>query len=239
MALRPRLAARVGLPLALLWLGFSVAVGPARAVAQQGRPVEGGGSFNDAPLLLPGLYSDTIRKGEALFYAIDVAYGQRLRARVTFLRAPEADAAGFLGENVAMEFITPSRGPTLFGGDNGIFSGRSQLTLADTTPRIGSDQYEEPGTYFVTVEMDDDPGPGGNVEYDILLSLEVLGAPLEQPTPSPLPPTTAPPELPDGAAPPETTGGGPSVVRIYLVSFLIGGLGGAVARLWMKARRGA
>ena len=33
-------------------------------------PIAGAGSFNDAPVLAPGRYKDTLRGGEQLFYAV-------------------------------------------------------------------------------------------------------------------------------------------------------------------------
>src|SRR5262249_32745094 len=56
---------------------------PGVAAAQQSgaRPAVGGGSFNDAPLLAPGRYSDTIRLGERLYYGFAVKAGQRLHVR--------------------------------------------------------------------------------------------------------------------------------------------------------------
>ncbi|MGI8622820.1 MAG: hypothetical protein ACR2NB_04880 [Solirubrobacteraceae bacterium] len=44
--------------LALLASAAMLAWAPAASAA---RPVAGGGSFNDAPLLTPGAYTDTIR----------------------------------------------------------------------------------------------------------------------------------------------------------------------------------
>jgi hypothetical protein len=43
------------------------------------KPVVGGGSFNAAPILQPGSYSDTVLPAEYLYYAVRVGAGQRLR----------------------------------------------------------------------------------------------------------------------------------------------------------------
>lgn len=64
--------------LAILATAATLACAPAAAAAA--RPVAGGGSFNDAPLLTPGAYTDTIRLDETLFYAVRLAPGQRLSA---------------------------------------------------------------------------------------------------------------------------------------------------------------
>ena len=46
-------------------------------------PIAGGGSFNDAPVLAPGKYKDTLRGGEQLFYAVTLKPGQQLTAGAT------------------------------------------------------------------------------------------------------------------------------------------------------------
>jgi hypothetical protein len=57
---------------------------PAGAAAQDARkPIVGGGSFNTAPLLGPGRYSDTVAAGETVYWKIKVAKGQVLQANAT------------------------------------------------------------------------------------------------------------------------------------------------------------
>lgn len=56
-------------------------VAPPRSDPQQAR---GGTSFDDAPLLTPGSYRDTVVQGETLTYQVDVDWGQQLDARVAF-----------------------------------------------------------------------------------------------------------------------------------------------------------
>ncbi|MGH2697740.1 MAG: hypothetical protein ACRDJL_00895, partial [Actinomycetota bacterium] len=55
------------------------------ATAQRWAPVEGGGSFTEAPLLEEGAYSDTIRLTEELFYAVELAQGQGLKVTAQIL----------------------------------------------------------------------------------------------------------------------------------------------------------
>ena len=55
---------------------------PSAAVAL-GQPVMGGGGFDDAPLLKPGIHTDTILPRETLFYAVALREGQRVRVRAT------------------------------------------------------------------------------------------------------------------------------------------------------------
>jgi hypothetical protein len=57
---------------------------PAAAHAQgEGKPVVGGGSFNTAPLLAPGRYTDTVAAGETVYWKVKVAKGQTLEATAT------------------------------------------------------------------------------------------------------------------------------------------------------------
>ena len=60
---------------------------PARA--QDAVPAVGGGSFNAAPQLEPGVtYRDSLLLGEYLYYALPVEIGQRLHVQV---RIPDVD----------------------------------------------------------------------------------------------------------------------------------------------------
>ena len=57
---------------------------PAPALAQSAaKPVVGGGSFNNAPLLGPGTYSDTVAAGETVYWKVRLAKGQVLQAKAT------------------------------------------------------------------------------------------------------------------------------------------------------------
>jgi hypothetical protein len=64
---------------------------PARA--QDAVPAIGGGSFNAAPLLEPGVtYRDSLLLGEYLYYALPLESGQRLHVQV---RIPDVDKAAW------------------------------------------------------------------------------------------------------------------------------------------------
>jgi hypothetical protein len=65
----------------LIVLVLVLAVAAPTASAQS--PIAGGGSFNDAPVLAPGRYKDTLRGGEQLFYAVSLKPGQKLTAGLT------------------------------------------------------------------------------------------------------------------------------------------------------------
>jgi Ca-activated chloride channel family protein len=55
----------------------------APSYAQGGTPVVAGGSFNTAPLLKPGTYSDTVAAGETVYWKVAMAKGQILRVKAT------------------------------------------------------------------------------------------------------------------------------------------------------------
>lgn len=57
---------------------------PASASAQGGgKAVVGGGSFNTAPLLAPGSYTDTVAAGETAYWKVRIAKGQVLQVKAT------------------------------------------------------------------------------------------------------------------------------------------------------------
>ncbi|HEX5899854.1 MAG TPA: hypothetical protein VFY32_10695 [Solirubrobacteraceae bacterium] len=58
---------------------------PAPALAQGGaaKAVVGGGSFNNAPLLAPGTYTDTVAAGETVYWKVRLAKGQVLQVKAT------------------------------------------------------------------------------------------------------------------------------------------------------------
>jgi Ca-activated chloride channel family protein len=69
---------------ALAALAASLLAAPATAAAQgAARPVVGGGSFNTAPLLAPGSYTDTVAAGETVYWKVRIAKGQVLRVKTT------------------------------------------------------------------------------------------------------------------------------------------------------------
>ena len=57
----------------------------ARSYQQQGSKITGGAAHQDAPVLAPGTYSDTILAKEQLWYAVDLAVGQELTATSTLV----------------------------------------------------------------------------------------------------------------------------------------------------------
>jgi Ca-activated chloride channel family protein len=81
------------------------------------RRIQGGSSFDDAPLRSSGSYSDNIVRGETLTYQVDVDWGQQLTARVGLpaLGGRRADAANG-SPLVAVSVFSPARAPVGTGG---------------------------------------------------------------------------------------------------------------------------
>lgn len=120
-------------------------------------PVEGAGSFNDAPVLAPGTYRDTIRNNEFVFYAVDLAEGERLRVRARLTSAPGQPP--FLGA-VALWFYSPWRVQDIFHNSFAVAapvgSGGAVSRVRGKTPFVGRGAgspdrarlYRDPGRYY-------------------------------------------------------------------------------------------
>ena len=193
---------------------------PPPAAATQRGPVQGGGSFTEAPLVDEGNYSDTIRLTEELFYAVELERGQGLRV-----------TAQLLGQN---------RGPS----DPAVLG---QLQIYNPSDALF---FSAPGTYYFSLRFYRNVGPdrGSPIrrrEYKTRYKVNLTGVALE-PSPSASPteepsateepsPDPAETEDPGGAAggPSEPASDDTPYVRVYLMTFLIGlilGFGVVVAR---------
>jgi len=191
---------RAAVAVAFVLLGLA-----APASAQS--PIAGGGSFNDAPVLEPGRYKDTLRGGEQLFYAVSLKPGQKLTAGVTV--AGRTDTSYFM----KLALYSPLREKDVLDGTQTEAYGpldRSESLRVEGKPVGEEDRgtsgriYSEPGTYYVSVAADD---AGDNVEadqFDTSIDLQVTGEIIPEPTP------TATPEAAATAAPDDTAGLGSS-----------------------------
>jgi hypothetical protein len=205
------------------------------ASAQKGTPVEGAGSFNDAPLLTEGRYSDTIRAGETLYYAIDLAAGQRLVARATIRKG-----VGRFGTSISdfaeMVIVEPDRNEHALSeakDSDDLF--QYPFTLSTRTGVVGEPQTlsdAAPGTWYVTLNMPRAPAIRRG-ELNVSLALDVRGQAVASPTPtaSPSPsPTPEPTEEDDEGgtgAPPPPDPSDPDYTGLFLAMFLLGLVGGS------------
>lgn len=92
-----------------------------------GKPAEidGGTSFNDAPRLEPGTYTETVGTGETRYYRVRLGWGQRLSYRIGIPSQPGLDLqSAFLDAAIASplrqqaEQSTGSDSSILVGGPN-------------------------------------------------------------------------------------------------------------------------
>lgn len=160
-------------------------------VAHAATPRAGSGSLNEAPLIEPGEYRDTILPGEQLFYAVRVQPGQRLalRARV------EVDSVRFrdLAAVVAFRPLGPLRETVEPEGEAQARPGAPEIGWELPVPDpAATDPYRGPGVWYLAVHAQF--GGGGTpprAEIPFTFALERAGeagsTPTTAPTPAPVP----------------------------------------------------
>ena len=222
------------------------------AIAQRAQPVEGGGSFNDAPIVVPGTYRDTIRPSERLFYAIEVMRGQKLNARAVIEGTLSTDDSPIRSE---MRMHGPSRNE--IPGQlsiHPVWSRDSKLRL--TGDKVDEDEqfFTEPGLYYVALALDS----GRRTEFNVELKFTVKGiavepeqtpsptgspTPIESPTPDdestaePTPEDTEGPPADRGSAAPPGPGGDDDLpMGLFVGFFVAGALGGSAIELFRGGR---
>jgi Ca-activated chloride channel homolog len=185
----------------------TLALGAAPARAQS--PIAGAGSFNDAPELAPGSYSDTLRGDETLFYAVRLKPGQQLDATATVEGRPHTSYS------LALSIYDPLREQATGAGTQrqpyGESDRRAMLRVKGEVVGQGSaapgdpgSAFDEPGIYYLSLAADNVGTEGSVDQFDTTLALAVTGTALPavtpSPTPSPTPVATAAPEDDDGSS---------------------------------------
>jgi hypothetical protein len=185
-------------------IGALAVLALAAAPAGAQTPIAGGGSFNDAPVLTPGRYTDTLRGGEQLFYAVTLKPGQKLTAGATVKGRTDSSYA------MTLQIYNPVREEATLDGEQTAAYGPSDrsASLRVEGARVGeanggasNDVFAEPGTYYVSLAAND---RGSNLEaeqFDSSIDLQVTGAVIPAATPTA---TAAPAKT---AAPADQTGG--------------------------------
>ena len=207
----------------------------ARAVARAGRragaraqtaraPVVGGGSYNDAPLLDPGSFSDTVLPGERLFYGFKLEAGQRLHVTAR-LRGVSDDAFKDVADVWAVGIETPLReveiqdlvdrdvtgNGTLTGTGTARIEFVSEPALTMSAAREEDQTYRGPGTWFVNVYVATTKTDPVRRELPVDLDVAVEGDAAGGPEPrGRRPPRRATPDV--GVGRPATTA--PSAVAV-------------------------
>lgn len=146
---------------------------PASVIGGQGEGTEaiGSPSFSGAPVLTPGRHHDTILVGEALYYAVEVGWGQSAQCDVT-VGASATAAAGLARQTLpmAVDVYGPMRGKlsalSSLGVADGLYTGTEALVLSTTTPQVRYRNRESandriqgasiPGTYYCAVFVNKD-----------------------------------------------------------------------------------
>jgi Ca-activated chloride channel family protein len=167
-----------------------VAVLPAPTfVEPQGptRPVVGGGSFNVAGALDgSGSYTDTVQRGEFVFYRVQLDWGQGLAYRVRFGETPGTGLRNLSPTSTTV--YAPSREE--IETDNMVYTGRGLVLPSNdpamTTARVrynnrtaddnGVRTQSVAGTYYIAVQLGptaEDPGAAAPVP--ITLDVTVSG----------------------------------------------------------------
>lgn len=176
----------------------------------RGRPVKayGAPAFAAAPVLEPGVYEDSILEGEALYYGVELDWGQQLVCDITYRTTPATDAAVFgssINGKIRMhgvlrdQFYDAAFLPT----DSGTYDGARPVSVHQATPPVRFRNREGlsgvrgaslPGVYYCGAFLTgagDYPDLG---EVPIRVSLDVAGTAGE-----------GAPEYVDGTARPESS----------------------------------
>jgi Ca-activated chloride channel family protein len=179
---------------------------PAPALAQgaMAKPDVGGGSFNTAPLLGPGTYSDTVAAGETVYWKVRLAKGQVLRVKATVDTSqiqtdPLADGfdKGLANLNYFLDVFSPLREQLSeeSGGTYDAASARLEGSPAAgakagtaTGPRVlgfeqilasdyNEDKFPAPGEWYVSLNAADSATFPADVpaELPVELDVEVIG----------------------------------------------------------------
>jgi hypothetical protein len=173
----------------------ATAVGGATG-AQSSTPrlVSGGGGFADAPLLVPGIYTDTLLPRETLFYAVSLAAGQRLRARATIDVSVGSRSVQDIPDAVAgfssMSVFTPLRQRLpIENADAGADADLESVSVAADGPRVLSvaaanrraaenEDWTGPGVYQLAIVLSElTRDLGATVELPLRLAIEIDGPP--------------------------------------------------------------
>ncbi len=224
---------------ALAVLAALALAAPARA--QDAVPAVGGGAFNAAPLLEPGVtYRDTLLLGEYLYYAVALESGQRLHVQV---RVPEVDEATWerSQDAFAINLHTPQREQLntpveedVAGIGNTAPTGVTDANVEERLrwdffgPRAepfqaaaeDANEYAGPGTWYVSLTSVRANDRDTVAELPVELTLHADGEPVaDEPDPTP-PPTPTPAATPV----PEDEGGGDGPSPLALLGVGAAGL---------------
>ena len=170
-------------------LAIAVILGMPVAHAQQAQRVQGGTSFDDAAVLDRGVYRDTIRPGETLFYSVDVGEGMRVRTQVVLVskdRHPRLQTV--------LKVFNADRVEDVLARSGGYLSARKALKLVSVSGRVGDEDHRSPGATYLSLSVLG--GEDVNAEYSMTIDLApepAAALPVVDPAPPPSPEPPPPP----------------------------------------------
>jgi Ca-activated chloride channel family protein len=152
------------------------------------RSIEAGSSFNDAPELAPGRYSDSFVAGETRYVKVHVGWGQRLAVRYDLPRVGGVDefskstSANFAMANPVRSEIDMATGTIASAGAVG-FRPESMTGSMEFPARYrnresrgpSADGYEIDGDYYLVLSTGYSHLPGLLVRYT--MTIDVVGTP--------------------------------------------------------------
>lgn len=214
-----------------------------RDYAVAGESVVGGASFQEAPVLQPGTYRDTILAQEQLWYAVELSDGQELTAQATLVIG-DGDFGG-VGAFFEIQLVDPAlediRGQRGYEVNIGFPNQQRTSNVAARSGVVGGEdgRATEPGTYYMRVTTDG----GGDREYPLELGVQVeqVRAPAS-PSPSPDAPGPAatgaaedsPTPATTAAAAPADSDDGLLRALVAVLGLAVLALGAAVFVLWQR-----
>ena len=210
---------------AAVLLVLLVAAAPARAAT----PVAGSGSPNEAPLIEPGRYSDTILPGEVLFYGVKVAEGERIavqaRSSLTGHRFRQLVAL------LRFSALGPLREEPGFDAEADVHHlGEAAGFEAGPAAEATSDPYLGPGTWYITVHAFGTSAKKAEIPFEFALERAGAEGSAGTPTPTPTPePTPTPAATPAPADPADESVDPAAIGAIGMSGLIVGLIGGAAA----------
>jgi Ca-activated chloride channel homolog len=176
-------------------LALVLALAAPAAAQTTDTPVVGGGSFNAAPILRPGSYSDTVLPAEYLYYAVRVGAGQRLqlsgrtdlsRTELFHLGIPVVYMTIHSPTRMDVSGFADGQAEADIGGHKGAsFTGPTVQPSGDADT---DGPWTGPGVYFISVQAlyraaQLDP-PKAEIPFHFTIALAGAVEPTATPTPT-------------------------------------------------------
>jgi Ca-activated chloride channel family protein len=152
-------------------------------------PVFGSPSFTSAPLLEPGVYTDSVLVGETLLYGVEVDWGQQLVCDVQFGRSRSVNQAlGYRNPTAIAQTYGPMRDSFFDSSqiekDRALFNASRPVQVHSVTPpvryqnrtgELGVTPASMPGTYYCAAFLNGDSDYAAAGEVPLTLRMSVVG----------------------------------------------------------------